>query len=60
MRYIVVESYLYEVEAETPEEARELFFTYIESGSDFTNDPVTGVSFLENVTTVENEQGEEL
>lgn len=58
-RYIIVESYLYDVDADTPEEARELFETYRDRG-DFDYDDVTGVRFLQNVTTIENEQGEEL
>jgi len=58
--YTIVESYLYDVDADTPEQARELFETYMENGRDFDNDDVTGVHFLQNVTTIENEQGEEL
>ena len=60
MRYIVVESFCYDVEADTPAEARQLFYTYIENGRDFTWDAETGVSYLENVTTIENEEGEKL
>jgi hypothetical protein len=59
-RYTIVESYLYDVDADTPEQARELFETYMENGRDFDNDDVTGVSFLQNVTTIENEQGQEV
>ena len=58
--YTIVESYLYDVDADTPEQARELFETYMENGRDFDNDDVTGVHFLQNVTTIENEQGEEI
>lgn len=58
-KYIIVESYLYDVDADTPEEARELFETYRDSGSDLDSDDVTGVSFLQNMITIENEQGEE-
>ena len=58
-RYTIVESYLYDVEADTSEEARELFESYMENGRDFDSDDVTGVSFLQNMLTIENEQGEE-
>jgi hypothetical protein len=59
-RYTIVESYLYDVDADTPEQARELFESYMENGSDLNSDDVTGVSFLQNVTTIENENGEEV
>jgi len=37
-----------------------LFYTYIENGKDFTWDYETGVSYLQNVTTIEDEDGEQL
>jgi hypothetical protein len=58
-RYTIVESYLYDIDADTPEQARELFETYLQEGMMLEDDPETGIKFLQNIITIENEQGEE-
>ena len=56
--YVMCRSYLYQVEADNPDQATELFDQYLDNGHLFSNDPMTGVHYLEIVTTLENEAGE--
>jgi hypothetical protein len=61
MRIIIHETYEYEVQAETVEEATELFDRYRENGRDLDDDiEDTGVSFNQNYLHFYDEDLEEL
>jgi len=50
--YTIVESYIYEVHANTEEEARELFQTFMEDTDEDTKQE-TGVEFIDNQLEIE-------
>jgi hypothetical protein len=57
---IIHETYEYEVEAETVEQAVELFEQYTQSGQMFDNDDETGVSFNQNYLHTYDTEGNEI
>ena len=60
MRITIHETYEYEVDADTAEQAIELFHQYMENGRDFDNDEETGVRFNQNYLHTYNENMEEI
>lgn len=61
MRITIHETYEYEVEADSAEEARELFEQYTQSGHVFDDDDeTTGVSFNQNYLHTYNEEMDEI
>jgi hypothetical protein len=59
MRYTIEETYIYEVEADTPELAREYFQEFMEA-SDTDDEEATGVSFCENKLNTYDSTGKEV
>ena len=55
-RYTIAETFLYEVTADTPQEAVELFHEFMESG----DSEATGVTFADNELATYNESGAEV
>lgn len=60
MRITIHETYEYEVEADTVEEAQELFDKYWESDKSSEAEILTGVTFNQNYLHFYNEEMEEL
>jgi hypothetical protein len=58
MRITIHETYEYEVDAESADEAIELFHEYREGGEDA--ELITGVSFNQNYLHTYNDKGEEI
>tara|TARA_R110001606_G_scaffold321857_1_gene468799 strand:+ start:4628 stop:4807 length:180 start_codon:yes stop_codon:yes gene_type:complete len=59
MRYTVEETYIYQVEADTPEEAVDDFHEYAQANTSEAEDE-TGVVFLQNTLTVHDTSGKEV
>ena len=59
MRYTIEETFIYEVEAATPELAQEYFQEFMEA-SDTDGEEATGVTFLQNTLTVHDIDGKEV
>lgn len=55
MKYTLEETYIYEVEADNPEEARDIFQAYMENDNPFAN-----VEFLENRQMLFTPEGKEV
>jgi hypothetical protein len=60
MRVIIHETYEYEVEAETVEQAVEMWEEYMQDGNYYKDDPVTGVSFNQNYVHTYDTEGNEI
>jgi hypothetical protein len=54
-RYTIEETYVYYVEAGSPEEAQEIFESYQGSGDEY-----DGVTFTQNYTTIYDNEGKEV
>jgi hypothetical protein len=59
MRYTIEETFIYEVEADTPELAQEYFQEFMQA-NDTDGEEATGVSFLQNTLTVHDIDGKEV
>jgi hypothetical protein len=59
MRYTIEETFIYEVEADTPELAQEYFQEFMQA-SDTDGEEATGVKFLQNTLTVHDIDGREV
>jgi hypothetical protein len=59
MRYTIEETYIYQVEAETPEEAADDFHQFMQANTSEAEDE-TGVVFLQNTLTVHDIDGKEV
>tara|TARA_R110001606_G_scaffold109813_1_gene235644 strand:+ start:608 stop:778 length:171 start_codon:yes stop_codon:yes gene_type:complete len=56
MKYTIEETFIYEVEADTPEQAQEYFDEFMQSG----DEEVTGAKFLQNTLNVYDIDGKEV
>jgi hypothetical protein len=59
MRYTIEETYIYEVEAKTPELAADYFHEFMQA-DDTDTEEETGVKFLQNTLTVHDIDGKEV
>ena len=59
MRYTIEETYIYEVEADSQEEAQESFDEFMQADTSEAEDE-TGVVFLQNTLTVHDPNGKEV
>jgi|TARA_R110000782_G_scaffold75804_1_gene151227 hypothetical protein len=59
MKYTIEETYIYKVEADSPEEAQESFDEYWQA-EDKEQEDYTGLEFLQNTLTIRDAEGKEV